>query len=580
MRTFILLGRVLWLRGPRRYGRLSTAKLTGDAAAAHQSSGTLVVLTALASHERFRDVAFSNLNFLLNLSTQSVALGAVALIFVMALAANTLTSFRTVRTLRNSAEPVEASYDVQRTIDGILSTMQDAETGQRGYIITGENSYLDPYEDALARFDSLLGRARELTEGNPEQAAHFPALEWLTNARLAELQTAIEMRSDFGFDAALAGITTEQGKFLMDSLRVEIDEMQREALADLDERKARVASAGRRATWSLVLSNVALFIVLVFLGSLIRRNLVLREQAKAELEESNVALSSALAERQAALTRVQTMQAQLVQQEKLAGLGRVTAGVAHELKNPLNFVNNFAELSSELVDDLTDSLSTRNHVESEKLLGVLKQNVEKILSHGERADEIVRGMLTHASGVSGEREAVDLHALLNSSVEQALADLENIPDVRIEREFDAALENEALHVVKSALGRLFLNLADNALHAVRERSLTGEVDYEPFIRLLTRLETDQTGQSRAIIVITDNGIGIPDEIRERIFEPFYTTKAPGEGTGFGLSLAFDIAEGHGGTLVAGRGVHGTGTSFTVTLPIDRDVDEDTPVVLA
>ncbi len=505
----------------------------------------------------------------MNLSTQSIALRIVAVFFVVALASNAITSFRTVKTLRESLEPLQISYDVHRTIDGVLSTMQDAETGQRGYIITGERVYLEPYANAVSHIDSLVARIHELTERNPSQAAHFPALDWLVNAKLGELQATLETRTDFGFEAALAALASEQGRFLMDSLRTEVAEMQAEANRDLLDRKAVAASAGRRATWSLVFSNAALLSLLVLLGSFVSRNLALRQKARVELEESNVALSAALSERQDALTRVQAMQSQLIQQEKLAGLGRVIAGVAHELKNPLNFVNNFAELSSELVVDLEEAFSSGDQEEVNILMPILKQNVDKIHLHGVRADEIVRSMLTHARGVSGDRNAVNLHALIDLAVDQALEDPTNNVDITIEKEYDASLDGKQINAVESALNRVFLNLVKNAYDAVTERELGDEAGYEPRIRLTTKRETDDLGAYHAVVVVADNGIGIPEEKRERVFEPFYTTKAPGDGTGLGLSMAFDIAEGHGGTIVASTGEDGQGTSFTVTLPLDQ-----------
>ncbi len=490
-------------------------------------------------------------------------------VFVVALASNAITSFRTVETLRQSAEPVEVSFDVQRTIDRVLSTVQNAETGQRGYIITGDINYLDPYADAVSNIDSLVARIHELTEWNPNQAAHFPALDWLVNAKLAELQSTLETRTDFGFDAALAALATEQGKFLMDSLRTEVGEMQVEARRVRLEREAVATSAGERARWSLVFSNAALLGLLSVLGFLVRRNLSLRAQANADLEESNVALSEALLEKQDALTRIQAMQGQLIQQEKLAGLGRVIAGVAHELNNPLNFINNFAELSAELVDDLGRSITSDSVEESENIMAMLRKNVEMIQAHGKRADDIVRSMLTHARGVSGEREPVNLHTLIDLAVEQTLGDPSNSSAVTIEKEYDTSLDGDQIHAVGSALTRLFLNLVENAYDAVGERELGGEAGYEPRIRLITKRETDELGANHAVIVVADNGLGIPEETRKRVFEPFYTTKASGDGTGLGLSLAFDIAEGHGGTLVVNPIEEGSGASFTVTLPFDQ-----------
>ena len=358
----------------------------------------------------------------------------------------------------------------------------------------------------------------------------------------------------------------------MDAIRATTDSIRATASRRLARRERSEDVAGRRARRSLIYTNLALLAALVGTSLLVRRNLAARNRATAELTASRDTLTAALAERQAALVRVHSMQAQMIQQEKLASLGRLTAGVAHEIKNPLNFVNNFAEVAAEMADDAVAALDAGETGEARAHLADVRDNLVRIAEHGHRADEIVRGMLLHARGVSGDRVPTDLHAVLRTAAEQAVGP-GNEGAVRIEWDLDPSLDGEPVQTVSSAVTRMMLNLIENAVHAVRERATGGEAGYVPTVRIETRRERDRLGEPVAHIVVTDNGAGIPDAVVPRIFEPFFTTKAPGQGTGLGLSVAHDIALGHGGTLMAGRDRSG-GACFTVALPLAEAVGAD------
>ena len=321
------------------------------------------------------------------------------------------------------------------------------------------------------------------------------------------------------------------------------------------------------ALWATALTNLVLFGLIAASALALRRLLLARDRAVETLRASNVHLAQAVAEREAALVHVQSMQAQLVQQEKLAGLGRLTAGVAHELKNPLNFVNNFALLAGELADEAQAAFEAGQPDEARALLPDLRLNVLKVSEHGQRADEIVRTMLVHARGVSGEREPVDLADVLATAAAQAAGPVDSEHrTVRVVREIHADLDGTAISGIPSALGRMFLNLIENAVQATRERAGFEGAAYAPEVRVVAHRGRDRLGHDVALVTIADNGAGISDTALPRIFEPFYTTKAPGQGTGLGLSLAYDIAVGHGGTLMAGRSEAG-GALLTVTLPL-------------
>ena len=274
------------------------------------------------------------------------------------------------------------------------------------------------------------------------------------------------------------------------------------------------------------------------------------------------------AELAASLGRLESAQTQLVQQEKMASLGQLTAGVAHELKNPLNFVNNFAQLSAELLDEFEDELGedrARTVGEaldaSGDLLDDLRSNATKIREHGRRADGIIRSMLAHSRATPGPSRAAPLNSLLKEYVGLAYHGMRAEHtgfNVEIVTELDPAVGE--VEMVPEEMGRVFLNLLDNALQAMRSRS--GEPGYEPVLRVRSR----PWGEAGVRVEVADNGTGIPEGARERVFEPFFTTKPTGEGTGLGLSLAYEIVvHGHGGELEV-ETAEGEGTTFTVSLP--------------
>ncbi|WP_460985310.1 tetratricopeptide repeat-containing sensor histidine kinase [Spirosoma fluminis] len=257
-------------------------------------------------------------------------------------------------------------------------------------------------------------------------------------------------------------------------------------------------------------------------------------------------------------------QNQLVQTEKMASLGELTAGIAHEIQNPLNFVNNFAEVSIELIDELAQEQTQPQpdtQLEAE-LLEDLKQNLQKISHHGGRASSIVRGMLQHSRASSGQREATDLNALADEYLRLAYHGLrakDKTFNAKLVTDFDASIGSISL--VPQDMGRVLLNLFTNAFYAVQQRHKQGEPNYQPTVTVNTR----RVGNSVELLV-SDNGTGIPEAIREKIFQPFFTTKPTGQGTGLGLSMSYDIVtKGHNGTLRV-ESTTGQGTTFYVQLP--------------
>lgn len=263
------------------------------------------------------------------------------------------------------------------------------------------------------------------------------------------------------------------------------------------------------------------------------------------------------------LDKLQATQSQLVQAEKMASLGELTAGIAHEIQNPLNFVNNFSEVSTELLDEMNEELAKGNTKAAAVIAADVKQNLEKVLHHGKRADGIVKGMLQHSRSNSGVKELTDINALCDEYVRLAYHGL-RARDKSFNANFTTDLDENvvAIHIVPQDIGRVVLNLINNAFYAVNERKIMNETGFEPTVMVSTK----KTG-SRIEISVKDNGTGIPQAVIDKIFQPFFTTKPTGLGTGLGLSLSYDIVtKGHGGELrVETR--EGEGTEFIIGLPI-------------
>jgi PAS domain S-box-containing protein len=287
-----------------------------------------------------------------------------------------------------------------------------------------------------------------------------------------------------------------------------------------------------------------------------------------ERKHAEEAIRTARDAAEAALRDLQTAQTSLVQAQKMAALGQLTAGIAHEIKNPLNFVNNFSALSADLIDELDDvlkpaALDRKTREETSDLTHMLKGNLEKVVQHGKRADSIVKNMLLHYREGSGERRPVSINALADESLNLAYhgARAENQEfKIRLERSFDPTTGE--VDLFPQEITRALLNLISNGFYAATKRKAKiGFDEYEPTLSVATK----NLGNS-VEITIRDNGSGIPSEVREKMFNPFFTTKPPGEGTGLGLSLSYDIVvKQHGGSIEVNT-QPGEFTEFKVILP--------------
>jgi len=264
------------------------------------------------------------------------------------------------------------------------------------------------------------------------------------------------------------------------------------------------------------------------------------------------------------LSDLKLAQTKLVQSEKMASLGELTAGIAHEIQNPLNFVNNFSEVNQEMIEELEEELNAGNIEDALAIIADIKQNEQKINHHGKRADGIVKGMLEHSRTGGGEKQPININALADEFMRLSYHGLrakDKVFNAEMVTNFDPDLPK--INVVGQDIGRVILNLFNNAFYAVNQKKKTAGTDYKPEVSVTTSAEN-----GRVVINVKDNGIGIPDAIKEKIMQPFFTTKPTGEGTGLGLSLTYDmVVKGHGGSIQV-NSVEGEGSEFIIQLPIN------------
>ncbi len=351
----------------------------------------------------------------------------------------------------------------------------------------------------------------------------------------------------------------------MANLRTDFEVSQKQAEVNLlyQQRQAQ--------RWWLISIATALFSALILLFMFYRNNKN-KQKANALLQEQKGKVETALVHLKAA-------QAQLIHSEKMASLGELTAGIAHEIQNPLNFVNNFSEVNNELVDEMYEELDKGDIAEAKTIASDIKQNLEKITHHSKRAENIVRGMLQHSRTSSGIKEPTNINALADEYLRLAYHGFrakDKSFNADYKTEFDPNLTK--INVVPQDIGRVLLNLINNAFYAVQAppppeksgQAPEGRIkergaDYKPTVIVRTSSYNPPSGGRGAYISVSDNGPGIPPQIKDKIFHPFFTTKPTGQGTGLGLSLAYDIVKAHGGELKV-ESEEDKGTEFIVLLP--------------
>ncbi len=423
-----------------------------------------------------------------------------------------------------------------------------------------------------------------LTEGNKDSVLYYAlqSLKSMPNIGAVTSTAAMEInmgttyeqlaigytltnRIDSAFKYQGLALTTKDSlnrikiKNLSDFQNLSFNEQLR--LQHIEQEKTRYQNKIR--TYAM-LAGLAVFMLI---ASLLYRNNRNRHKA-------NLILKAQKEELQSTLSELKSTQSQLIQSEKMASLGELTAGIAHEIQNPLNFVNNFSEVNTELIEEMKEELRTGNTEEALIIAKDIADNEQKINHHGKRADAIVKGMLQHSRSSNGVKEPTDINALADEYLRLAYHGMrakDKNFNATIKTDFDASIG--MINIIPQDIGRVLLNLITNAFYAVSEKAkissqtpnpLKGGLVYEPIVIVSTEMRRSPLGDLGVHVSVSDNGPGIPKAVMDKIFQPFFTTKPTGQGTGLGLSLSYDIVKAHSGELKV-ETKEGEGTTFTITL---------------
>jgi signal transduction histidine kinase len=343
-------------------------------------------------------------------------------------------------------------------------------------------------------------------------------------------------------------------KLVRSQMQYEFDKKESQARVEQDKKDAEAKRVKNIQYLTIAVLGIIVLAVVAIAFIQYRHNRH-KQKANALLQQQKEKVESTLSE-------LKSTQAQLIQSEKMASLGELTAGIAHEIQNPLNFVNNFSEINKELLAEMKDEIDKGNIKDAKIIADDVIQNQEKINLHGKRADAIVKGMLQHSRASSEQKELTDINKLADEYLRlsyHGMRERNKSFNAAFKTEFDGSIGK--INVLPRDIGRVLLNLYNNAFYAVNEKNKTAEKDYQPAIFLQTKKLNDKVE-----IKVSDNGNGIPQNIVDKIFQPFFTTKPTGQGTGLGLSLAYDIIKAHKGEIKV-ETKEGEGSDFIIQLPI-------------
>ena len=386
---------------------------------------------------------------------------------------------------------------------------------------------------ALYRLDSAQGNFREALD-------HYKLSKSITDSLYNEENTrkAVELQMQYDFDKKETLAKARQDK------------------KDAEAKRIKTQQYFIIAALAIVVLAAA---VIAFFQFKINRH---KQKAYNLLQQQKKETDNQRQKAEETLIELKSTQSQLIQSEKMASLGELTAGIAHEIQNPLNFVNNFSEVNTELIDEAESEVDKGNIKGVKTILNDIKENEEKINHHGKRADAIVKGMLQHSRQTSGIKEPTDINALCDEYLRLSYHGLrakDKDFNAIMNTYFDESIGN--INIIPQDIGRVLLNLYNNAFYVVSEKKRQNSENYEPTVSVSTK-----NNDGKILISVKDNGNGIPQKVLDKIFQPFFTTKPTGQGTGLGLSLAYDIVKAHGGELKV-ETKEGEGSEFIILLPI-------------
>ena len=440
-------------------------------------------------------------------------------------ASNTNMTHSTILSLKGLAELFEKKGQVDSALYYARAAMSSIQNNRSLLRAWGENP-----ETYLADLSPLLADLYNIKQ-EPDSAYKY-------------LQLSVQLKDSL-FNA-------DKQKQLQSLTFTESMRQQQEAQK---EREAKQKYETRMKMYGLI---GGILVLLLFAIILFRNN--------KQKQRSNTILQGQKKDIENTLAELRNTQKQLIQSEKMASLGELTAGIAHEIQNPLNFVNNFSELSNELIDEMKQELTNGNELQAMGIADNIKQNLEKITHHGKRADAIVKGMLQHSQARTGQKQLTDINKLADEYLRLSYHGLrakDSSFNSLLQTDFDQAIE--AINIIPQEIGRVLLNLYNNAFYAVNEKKKQRPEIYEPTVSVSTKKIGDKSNSYQIEIRVTDNGNGIPQNIMNKIFQPFFTTKPTGQGTGLGLSLSYDIVKAHSGELKV-ETKEGVGSEFVIVLP--------------
>jgi two-component system, NtrC family, sensor kinase len=417
----------------------------------------------------------------------------------------------------------------QGELDRAINTLERAKS--LAIAIDAKNELLDAYSN-LAEIESQIGNYKAAYENE-------------INAKI--------VKED------IAKSSTEQ---MIQQLQFEFELNKKEAEIELLQKDTELKNAAVFNQRVIIFASFGGLLIFIYISVYLFRNNLNKQKANRLLQAQKEEIDAQRERAEFAFDQLKSAQAQLIQSEKMASLGELTAGIAHEIKNPLNFVNNFSELSTELIDEMKTELVAGNQNLAFEIADDIKVNLQKIYQHGKRADSIVQGMLEHSRSSIGGKEETDINMLADEYLHLSYHGI-IAKDKNFHAEFQTAFDPNLpkIEVVSQDIGRVLLNILNNAFYAVNERSKKETPDYKPTVFLSTKVHDE-----KVLIKVRDNGPGIPDSIKDKIFQPFFTTKPTGKGTGLGLSLSYDIVKAHEGELKV-ESVAGQGVEFTIVLPL-------------